>query len=132
MREHSDSAADRGGGTSSTAAAAGGPDAERVDDLFSVLASARRRHVLDYLRASGPADVDELAAELASRDDDGGSAAPEDRRRAYVALYHNDVPKMVDAGFVTFDGATGEVALVDDAGPVRTYLGLATPDPADD
>lgn len=136
MGEHLDSAArdDRGADTTGVTAAGDGLSAERVDELFSVLASARRRRVLDYLRASGPsAGIDELAAEIASGDDGPDATAREDRRRAYISLYHRDLPKMADAGLVSVDAANETVTLADGLGPIETYLGLADrAEPADD
>ena len=136
MEHHLDSAVRddrRADASAASAATTDGFAAERIDDLFSVLASARRRHVIDYLHESGPAaDLDELAAELASRDGPMDETDGDAHKRAYLSLYHGDVPKMVDAGFVTVDEATGEVALIDGPGPVRRYLGLASAEPADD
>lgn len=126
MRDDFDSATRGGHGalrSGVTAADIDAFDSDRVDDLFSVLASARRRDVLDYLNASdADADLDELVGEVLRRDDELRAVSDEDRQRTYLRLYHGDIPKMVDAGFVTFDEETKAISLTDGPDPIRTYL----------
>ena len=96
---------------------------ERVDALFSALADRRRRLLLGHLHEAGSSvAVDELVDALAADD-------PADRGRLRLKLYHIDLPKLVDAGFVRFDRETGTVALVDGPDPLRNYLDhAASPD----
>lgn len=85
-----------------------------LDLATDLLAEEHRRHVLYLLREHGSISVDDLAdilsGWLAVRNGDAG-ATPLDRDRVHIRLYHVDLPKLWDAGFVEFDPSTGDVSL---------------------
>lgn len=95
----------------------GEPDARRADDqaidspvsggrdssghLFDVLSHRRRRRLLalfeDQAEGDFPLAVEEVAASLA------GAQESIKRRDVLVSLDHQHLPKMADAGIVTYD-----------------------------
>ena len=127
------------------------PSAEElpIDVVFDLLRERRRRSVLRYLmEAPGGSTVAELAAHVASTKTNEPERAPTaaERRDAYLALYHGDLPKLASAGVVEFEddevvrptGATHAVASylrrnggADDPSVNDRWRGLpARPDPA--
>lgn len=76
-------------------------------------ARERRRAVLAVLEgAAAPLALADLAAELVEREQASpGAADHEAIQRCYVSLYHRHVPKLVDAGLVSFDDDRRTVAL---------------------
>ncbi|MFC4553187.1 MULTISPECIES: DUF7344 domain-containing protein [Halorussus] len=105
----------------------GGPDESRgsLDTQFDVLRNRRRRYVLRHLRdRTLPVAVADLARVVAA-DEEGvepGDASESAVDRAYVSLYHNHVPKMVDAGLLVRFEERNTVALADDAPTVDRFL----------
>jgi predicted transcriptional regulator len=88
-----------------------------LDTAFDLLADARRRYLLYYLREHETAPVEELADAVAGwRGPAGGEGdiAPAEHERARTALVHVHLPKLADAGVVTFDhdDATATLASV--------------------
>jgi DNA-binding transcriptional ArsR family regulator len=98
-------------------------DAGAVDDLFAALASERRRRVLEHFEESGreTATLTELADHLSERRSDAGGRSNEQIR---LRLHHVDLPKLGDAGLVTYDAetTTARVRRHDDDGRVRALL----------
>ncbi|WP_134672133.1 DUF7344 domain-containing protein [Halorussus marinus] len=92
-----------------------------LDATLDLLSDRRRRYVLYTLRRHSSAmALDELAEAVASRDDD----AETDHVR--TALYHSHLPRMENAGVVSFDPDSELVRLTDgDSSPVEEYLDLA-------
>lgn len=81
--------------------------AAQLDRAFGLLANHRRRHVLERLRATpdGTASVEELVEYLVAADPD-----TDDRVRASLALQHEGLPRLDEAGVVDFDRRTGTVS----------------------
>lgn len=82
--------------------------------LFDALSDAHRRFVVSYLdERDEPVSVDALADELARRnaDDQDDEVSEERRKSLYLALYHQHIPRLVDAGLVERDRETGAVSL---------------------
>ncbi|MFW5919922.1 MAG: DUF7344 domain-containing protein [Halanaeroarchaeum sp.] len=82
------------------------------DTAFDLLSNARRRFVLRRLQEeSGPVELGDLAAELASAE----TGVPvedltaQQRKRTYVSLYQTHVPKMVEAGVIEYDRDEGTI-----------------------
>ncbi|WP_135821007.1 DUF7344 domain-containing protein [Halostella litorea] len=70
-----------------------------LDDVFEALADERRRLILRRLREGDPpVSTGRLARELA---DDGEAAGS--KRELETGLHHRDLPKLDDAGVVTYD-----------------------------
>lgn len=95
-----------------------------LDATLDLLSNRRRRYVLYSLREQeGSATVEELADRVTSLEEDDGEA---DRDRVRADLHHNQLPRLEDAGAVTFDAERGYVTLAGDAGgPLSEYLDLA-------
>lgn len=72
-----------------------------LDLIYDVLRNQRRRLVLRYLREhETPVSLRSLAEEVASAETgvDVDEVSADDRKKAYVGLYHVHLPKMDDAG----------------------------------
>lgn len=89
-----------------------------LDEMFDLLRSPYRRYVLYHLtRESDTVDFDTLAASLADWDA-GQPGKSRDTSSATIEtqLRHVHLPKLADAGVVTFDADTGAVELVETNG----------------
>ena len=81
---------------------------DAVDSVFSCLSAAERRHLLERLSRQAPEPTPRgdltaaLAAWLTGKPPDEVTA--EERERAAVALHHQHLPKLADAGLVECDG----------------------------
>lgn len=69
-----------------------------TDTTFDLLASPVRREVIAILDDEDAVARDRLTEELAADEDA--------RRRLRIALHHNHLPKLADAGLVTYDEET--------------------------
>jgi len=113
--------------------------------LFDLLGNERRRSCLQCLAtAGGRTTVQELAADVAVRVSDEGTPPDDIRDSVYISLCQNHLPKLDDAGVVTYDSAEKTVGpgpafpvverhlQVDDAGdggghaPYYALVSLAT------
>jgi len=91
------------------------------DTVFDLLSNSRRRFVLHYLeRAGGPVRLSELAAEIAATENDVSvdELTSQQRKRTYVSLYQTHIPKLQDAGAVSYNAETGMVELAAGAGEI--------------
>jgi hypothetical protein len=113
----------------------GPPNGERgispaLDATLDLLSNRRRRYVLYHLRDADEAvALDELAERIASWEqetdgrDVGRSRGAKERVRA--DLYHSQVPRLAEAGVVTFDADERRVSLDDSVEmPIQEYLDL--------
>lgn len=89
--------------------------AEDLDEVFDVLAHRYRRVIIGELDWGEPQTLDDLVAMVADGDD---SATAADVR---VSLVHTHLPKLADAGVITYD-AEAKVAELDDAVAERAVL----------
>lgn len=83
-----------------------------VDELFALLSSHRRRYLLAALdRDPTPVRIADVAAEITAIESDVPSTLVDDDRRRDVRsdLFHNHLPKLRDAGLVTYDRDAGTV-----------------------
>ncbi|TYL36234.1 hypothetical protein CV102_23415 [Natronococcus pandeyae] len=77
-----------------------------TDVPFEVLANEHRRHVIRSLcEHETPISIAELAREVAVRKYEANSPEipDEEMKRARVLLHHSHLPKLADAGLVTYD-----------------------------
>lgn len=100
---------------------------QRLDpnETFDILSSARRRYVISILHRRGePIELTELAEEIAALEGDVtvDDLGKQQRKRVYVSLYQTHVPKLADAGIVTYDSDAGTVALARGSREVDAYL----------
>ncbi|WP_416841562.1 transcriptional regulator [Haloferax sp. DFSO52] len=87
------------------------------DELFRILSNSRRRQILYFLhRADGPLSLKELAAMVASRENETTleEVTDEERQRVYISLYQTHLPKLESAGLVRYDEEERTVSLVSD------------------
>lgn len=95
------------------------------DMVFDLLSNSRRRFVLHYLeRADGPVRLSELAAEIAAIENETPveELSSQQRKRTYVSLYQTHIPKLQDAGAVSYDAETGMVELASGANEIGEYF----------
>lgn len=88
-----------------------------VDRLYDVLTSPRRRFLLAHLQEAGsPQELDALADAVAHWELDSETATvPEDTHKAItVSLHHVHLPKMVEAGLLTYDHDSATVDTTSD------------------
>jgi len=108
----------------------GGAEAEAVRELpldltFEILKNERRRLVLDHLRTvEGESTIGDLAEEIAAVENDCTvqSLGAQQRKRVYIGLYQCHLPKMDDAGVISFNQSRGRVELNPEARPLFEYL----------
>ncbi|WP_330631901.1 DUF7344 domain-containing protein [Halocatena halophila] len=95
------------------------------DTVFDLLSSPRRRYVLHYLRSeSSGIELTNLADHVAAWEYDTtvDSLSEQQRKRAYVSLYQTHVPKLEEAGIVTYDSDSGRVELTSSSKTIEKYL----------
>ncbi|MFU1783406.1 hypothetical protein ACM16X_18750 [Haloarcula japonica] len=95
------------------------------DQMFDILSSSRRRYTLYYLRQQKePVQLTDLAEELAAWENDTTveELSSQARKRVYVSLYQTHAPKLQEAGLITYDADTGEIALREDAPEVEPFI----------
>ena len=104
-------------------------DGDRHDELFDALSNSRRRFTLQHLQtAETPLPVGELATELQSWESNqtvsaGGGA---DQDTIEISLLHSHLPKMAEAGLVSYDATRQMVALGDRTEEVQSHLQAMT------
>jgi len=98
------------------------------DELHALLSNPRRRFVLRSLFERPTLELDRLASRLARWENDTDSPTDAERRRAYIALASVQVPRLAEAGIVSFDRTAERVRLTDgDWSADRLKRYLATP-----
>jgi hypothetical protein len=100
-----------------------------VDHVYEALAHPRRRYLCYTLLEDTRWTLTDLATKIAAWENDVPEHAVTDdtRERAYVSLYHAHVPKLVDEGIITFDGATEMITAAENASQVLQALeGIGT------
>ena len=100
-------------------------DEDRLDEtvVYEILSSERRRHTIDYLRASDKdVEVNDIAEYIAEKET-GESPPPKDSRKTvYVSLHQTHLPKMDDLDIVNYDTDTKNVTLSDSFRDVAVYM----------
>lgn len=95
------------------------------DTAFTLLSNPRRRFVISYLSHQGsPIGIHELAEQIAAWENETTveSLTREDRKKAYISLYQTHIPKLEDAGVVTYDEDERLVTLTGEANEVTRYM----------
>ncbi len=94
------------------------------DELYDVLANRRRRYVIHYLQYhEGAVDLGILAEQVAAwqYDVDTEQLTSTQRKNVYTALQQRHLPKMDEAGVVSFDRRTGNVSSTDALSEIEIY-----------
>lgn len=92
------------------------PDGVATDVAFEILKNRRRRRILKLLeRHDERMTLSELAEEIAARENDidRRNITSDQRKRVYVGLYQQHLPKMDKADVVDYDQRSGETELTD-------------------
>lgn len=100
-------------------------DEERLDEtvVHEVLSSERRRHAIDYLRATdGGVEVNDIAEYIAEKETGESPPDKDARKTVYVSLHQTHLPKMDDLDIVNYDTDTKEVTLSDSFRDVAVYM----------
>lgn len=98
---------------------------ESLDLTFDVLRNRRRRLVLRHLKTTPEsASLGDLAEHIAAIENgiDRSQIDSQQRKRVYISLYQNHLPKLDDAEVVRFDQDRGTVSLTETADPFYEYL----------
>jgi hypothetical protein len=110
----------------------GEPDAQRRtvageteldrDRVFALLKNPRRRAVLVQLRAT--TTLSDLADQIAAEEND---TTPEqlsssERKRVYISLYQNHLPKLAEFGAIDYDQSRGDVSRCKRGRRLQRYL----------
>lgn len=109
------------------------PGSSRVEalsaaEIFPLLASDRRRHVLHLLSYHTRAvPIGEIAEQIALSE---GNPTRDHYERILTGLHHSHLPKLVDGNLVHYDTERETVAALDTLESVRPYLDLAIVDDA--
>lgn len=99
------------------------------DELFHLLQNQRRRRVLLYLQdTTGEVSMRDIAEQVAAWENDTTVKAlgSNERQRVYIALYQSHLPKLDDAGVLTYDQQRGIVARTQLADQLEAYLNVDT------
>ncbi len=94
-------------------------------EIFEVLRNQRRRYVLHYLKQDDrPVELGDLAQQVAAWEYETtlDRVTPEQRKRVYTTLQQTHLPRMDEAGIVTFDSNDGVIEVTDRTAEVAIYL----------
>ncbi|MFC7135571.1 DUF7344 domain-containing protein [Halobaculum litoreum] len=91
--------------------------------VFELLASVRRRYVVEHLDAADDTvEVRPLIDAIAEREF-GEDPAYDERKRVYVSLRQTHLPRLADARVIEYDADRGRVAVGDRFGALAFALG---------
>ncbi|ELY62774.1 DUF7344 domain-containing protein [Natronobacterium gregoryi] len=94
-------------------------------EVFELLRNQRRRYVLHFLkRDDRPVELGDLAQQVAAWEYETSleSVTAEQRKRVYTTLQQTHLPKMDEAGILTFDSDRGIVEPTTRTRDVSVYL----------
>ncbi|MFC4436908.1 MULTISPECIES: DUF7344 domain-containing protein [Natrialbaceae] len=107
-------------------------DADDSDDellskgeIFEVLRNQRRRYVLHFLKQDErPVELGDLAQQIAAWEYETTleGVTPEQRKRVYTTLQQTHLPKMDEAGILSFDTDQGVIESTDRTREISVYL----------
>ncbi|WP_123536803.1 DUF7344 domain-containing protein [Halosimplex salinum] len=84
-----------------------------ADERYDLLAADRRRLTLAALSELGaPADLEDVAAEVAARESDEDSPPTAVVDRVAVSLHHVHLPRMADLDVVDYDTVSNRIEAV--------------------
>lgn len=94
------------------------------DRVFALLKNPRRRAVLVHLRETPTTTLSDLADQIAAEEND---TTPEqlsssERKRVYISLYQNHLPKLAEFGAIDYDQSRGDVSRCERARRLQQYL----------
>jgi hypothetical protein len=95
------------------------------DVVFDLLSNPRRRYVLYYLsEVDEPIQLRDLADQVSSWENEipVDELSNQQRKRVYVSLYQTHIPKLEDAGVVSYDSESGYVSLAERSSELGSYV----------
>ncbi|MFC4247481.1 hypothetical protein ACFOZ7_10790 [Natribaculum luteum] len=94
-------------------------------EIFDLLRNQRRRYVVQYLKQDErPVELGDLAQQVAAWEYETTleGVTPEQRKRVYTTLQQTHLPKMDQAGILTFDSDQGLIQSTDRTRDISIYL----------
>ena len=94
-------------------------------EVFEVLRNQRRRYALAFLKRAGrPVELGDLAQQVAAWEYETPleNVTPEQRKRVYTTLQQTHLPRMDEAGILSFDSEMGIVEPTDRTDEISVYL----------
>lgn len=93
-------------------------DKPDLDEIIDVLTHRYRRYILYHLTHDSEAvDFDKLVSSLDNWEaDQNGKIRNGSRTSVEIQLHHVHLPKLVEAGVITFDAETGSIELAETKG----------------
>lgn len=88
------------------------------DVIFDLLSNRRRRFILSYLyEHDEPTMLMEFATRIAAWENNVpiDEVTDDQQKRVYVSIYQTHIPKLEDAGVITYDAESGLIELTDRA-----------------
>ena len=101
------------------------PSEPTEDEVFDVLSSRRRRYALHMIKGRDEAvELGDVAEQVAAWEygEDVADVSYDERKRVYTALQQSHLPKMDDAGVVSFDKNRGVVEPTPALDDMRVYM----------
>jgi hypothetical protein len=95
------------------------------EELYELLADARRRYALHYLKQVGSeVAVRDLAEQVAARENrkDVADLSSQERKRVYISMYQSHLPTLDERGVVDYDADRGVVELTPSARGLDIYM----------
>ncbi|WP_255197192.1 DUF7344 domain-containing protein [Halorarius litoreus] len=103
------------------------PDGISLDEVFTILSNARRRHVVELLvEHDGEMTFRELTDAVAKRESEG-PVGYDARKRVYVSLRQSHLPRLADADVIEYDRDRGAIEATTLLDTVRRPLEAVTP-----
>lgn len=114
-------------------ATAGTSERPSRQDVFDVLRNRRRQRIIQYLQRNegdGPFDLGELVEHVAAREagTTRSEITPVERKRVYNALRQTHLPKLDDAGMITYDREANRIEFSAATRDAHRYLEHAPTD----
>lgn len=104
--------------------AAAGPELTQTE-AFDILSNDRRRHALHYLLShDGGTEIGELSEQIAAWEngEDVEQVTADQRRRVYVSLHQTHLPRMDDAGILSYENSRDTIELTERGESLRVYM----------
>lgn len=95
-----------------------------LDEVYSLLASERRRNLCYHLLEANYGTVDRLARGIAALETDQAprEVSEEDERRVAVDLIHDHLPRLAEHDVLEFDARSGDVVAADGLEALRPFV----------
>ncbi|KOX97484.1 DUF7344 domain-containing protein [Halorubrum tropicale] len=99
-----------------------------AEQVYTILANERRRRAIEQLRSvGGPVSVNELSTLVAGRETGESPPPKRCRESVYTSLVQTHLPKLADAGVITYDRDSQTIELSRRARDVRLYTEILAP-----